>query len=111
MNNQCNNKDKEYNALVLLFTRYRKLVVDNKDLLDDNCCFDIPEECTSVHLLKLLDEAINNYLDYPTDKLHRWLGFTQGILTLRNIINVKDERNFTRPLLHSYHTEKPPTFG
>lgn len=41
---------------------------------------------------------------------HQVIGYIQGILTCFNLINVENERNYTRPLLHSYHNEKIKSF-
>ena len=59
---------------------------------------------------KLLDEAIDNTESYPTDKLQRWLGFIQGVLSVTGVIDVDEERDYTRPILHSYHKNKPKSF-
>lgn len=37
--------------------------------------------------------------EMPPDKLHRWLGFVQGIMTSMGLIRVPEEREITRPLL------------
>lgn len=46
----------------------------------------------------------------PNEVLHFHLGFIQGLLSISGIINVDEEREYTRPLLHSYHDIKPESF-
>ena len=63
----------------------------------------------TIHLLEdlMLDEVIENF---PNEVLQQNVGYIQGMLCVSEIINVDEERDFTRPLLHSYHTEKPKSF-
>lgn len=39
----------------------------------------------------------------PEDKASRWLGFVQGCLAMRGMIDVDVERSVTRPLFHAVH--------
>lgn len=39
--------------------------------------------------------------EWPADKAGRWLGFVQGCLAMRGLIDVDEERALTRPLLHA----------
>ena len=41
--------------------------------------------------------------DWPADKSSRWIGFVQGVLFSVGLLNVDDEREFTRPLFHEYY--------
>lgn len=102
------NKEKEIHALKTLFERYLTIVSKNKLILEGLA---LPERCSYESLTNLLNEAINNTESYPLDKMHRWLGFTQGVLSVIGLIDVDEERDFTRPYLHSYHEQKPKTFG
>jgi hypothetical protein len=36
--------------------------------------------------------------EYPIDKLNRWLGFVQGVLWVNGIIDLEEEREFSRKL-------------
>lgn len=36
----------------------------------------------------------------PIDKISRWLGFIQGVLAVRNLLSVKDERDSSRSIFH-----------
>lgn len=98
---------KEIEALKILFSRYNDIIHKNEEVLSTN---DLPEKCRYKHLLRLTEEAIKNIETYPGDKMHRWLGFTQGILSAKGLIDVDEERDFSRPLLHSFHKDKPKTF-
>lgn len=99
------NDELQTEALKHLFERYQQIIRDNKQAFEGQ-----KEKLSAEHLNKLCQEAIDQTTRYPFDKLHRWLGFIQGVLTVLDLIDVDTERNYTRPYLHSYHQEKPPTF-
>lgn len=105
--NNTQSKQREYEVLILLFKRYEEKIKQSESIFDKIV---LPEKCQHAHLLRLSHEAYSNALSYPADKLHRWLGFIQGVLCVVGVINVDEERDFTRPLLHSYHNEKPESF-
>jgi hypothetical protein len=89
-----------------LFSRSLAIIEDNSGVLSSNYL-----RCDENSLQNLCREAIDNTPKYPFDKLNRWIGFVQGILACHGLIKVDQERNFTRPLLHSLHdTPPPPTF-
>lgn len=98
-------------ALKTLFSRYKSIIEENKTQIE-NCVINyrLQSKCHYDSLLNLVNEAISNTNNYPFDKMHRWLGFTQGVLSVMGLIDVDEERDFTRPHLHSYHDEKPKTF-
>ena len=102
-----NNNPKEVAALKVLFERYLTKTQENKDVF---AAFNLPEKCSYDSLIRLLTEAHQNTDQYPTDKMHRWLGFSQGVLSVIGVIDVDEERDFTRPYLHSYHSQKPASF-
>jgi len=102
-----NNNPKEVEALKSLFERYLIKTQESKDIFQ---LFTLPEKCSYDSLIRLLTEAYHNTDNYPTDKMHRWLGFSQGVLAVIGVIDVDEERDFTRPYLHSYHDEKPASF-
>lgn len=87
-----------YEVIAQLFQRYADMVSANTDKLDA-----LPLRCQSKPLLALCNEAINNGTLYPFDKMNRWLGFVQGVLAVVGIIDVDQERDVTRPLLHKLH--------
>lgn len=48
------------------------------------------------HLVWMLKQITMEYM--PRTKANRWLGFIQGVLTVKGYINVQDERSRTRPI-------------
>lgn len=47
--------------------------------------------------------------DLPEDKISRWIGFIQGVMSVKGYISVNEERDFSRPLFHSvYHNSCIP---
>ena len=44
--------------------------------------------------------------DLPIDKPSRWLGFVQGCLAMRGLIDVDEERTATRPRFHRAYREE-----
>lgn len=83
-------------ASVVLFERYRNMLEEHADKLPIG-----PPGCAVGHLQWMCDEAMGNAESWPVDKLSRWLGFVQGVLTANNVITVKVEREFSRPLFHA----------
>lgn len=100
--------DKEKAVILFLFKHYKDIIIKHEEIFSN---IQLPEKCGYQNLLKLAQEVIDNSDKYPNDKLQRWLGFTQGVLSTLGIIDVDKEREFTRPYLHSYQNEKPATFG
>lgn len=45
--------------------------------------------------------AIEQMDTLPLDKTNRWLGFVQGCLAMRDLIDVDAERDISRPLFHA----------
>jgi len=98
-------QSRETEVLVILFKRYKAIVEANPDAFNG-----LQEKCQYNNLIGLCNEAIERGYNYPSDKMNRWLGFTQGVLATLNLIDVDEERNFTRPLLHSIHGYVPPSY-
>lgn len=71
-----------------------------------------PDSINKNNVLHLIDSIVHDDIVniYPNEVLQQYLGYIQGVLCIAEIINVDEERDFTRPLLHSYHTEKPKSF-
>jgi hypothetical protein len=67
------------------------------------------------HLIWMCETALSEIDTYPVDKLSRWLGFVQGVLTMFELITVDEERDFSRPLFHAAYaaegTDIPPSRG
>ena len=65
----------------------------------------------SDRLRDMMIVLLENADDWPVDKTNRWLGFIQGVMWTRDLIDIDEERNFTRPLFHAYYEaqgiEKP----
>lgn len=95
----------QVHALRTLFERYRRLIEANAERLAA-----LPARCQAPGLGALCEQAIAHHERYPFDKLNRWLGFVQGVLAVTGLIDVDEEREFSRPLLHAFHSQTPPSF-
>lgn len=93
-------------ALQALFSRYQARIASNPHLLAN-----LSDICLPQKLGSLCGEAMEHHRHYPFDKLNRWLGFIQGVLAAAGVVSVDEEREFSRPLLHAFHSQKPPTFA
>lgn len=60
---------------------------------------------SSENLLWMLNELKIHILDWPTDKISRWIGFIQGVGAVKGWLDVNDERNRTRPFFHKAYAE------
>jgi hypothetical protein len=62
-------------------------------------------------LHNMMDTLLEHAGEWPIDKTNRWIGFIQGILFVEGVLNIDEERDFTRPLFHAYYEsvgiEKP----
>lgn len=72
----------EREVLSQLFSRYAD-VVKSSDFPDEISA--IPVKCQKEHLVRLVNEALTNLMDYPHDKLYRWLGFTRQIIDMTGL--------------------------
>lgn len=54
-------------------------------------------------LRNMISTMEDNVYDWNIDKLNRWLGFIQGVLFMDGLIDIDEERDFTRPLFHAYY--------
>lgn len=104
MENENHVRRKE--VMTILFDRYIDIISKNEQLFSG-----LQNRATASSLISLCSEASLNMDDYPFDKINRWLGFVQGVLCAVDIIDVDEERNFTRPLLHSIHDVPIKTFA
>lgn len=98
-------KHKQKMVMLTLFERYRTLV-EKAESINDLC----PPYCTKTSILRLIDEATINIDIYPFDKLNRWLGFIQGVMAVKAVIDVEAERDFSRPLFHLLYEQAPDPF-
>lgn len=78
---------------LILFTRYLKIL----QRIEPNTQ---PDDPTSIQHLKKMCELAIRHPEMYIDKHSRWLGYVQGVLTMRGHIRVQEERDFTRPLYH-----------
>jgi len=76
-----------------LFKNYRTILLKvTKDPLAENPRLSIE------NLLWMCEEGINSGDALPFDKVSRWLGFIQGCLAMRMLIDVDEERDISRPM-------------
>jgi hypothetical protein len=59
------------------------------------------DETSFNHLRWMVDHCVENIEKFPPDKTSRWIGFIQGVLTCKGALNVRHERDRTRPLFHA----------
>lgn len=102
-NESMNEKEKE--AVQLLFPRYLVLIEDHKESI----CKKV-RQFKADYLYSLCKDAVDNHENYSFNELSKRLGFVQGLLATDGIIDVDEERDFTRPILHAIHEFKIPTF-
>lgn len=57
-------------------------------------------ETGASHLLWMLKELQDNYNGMSETKRHRWLGYVQGVMVMKKLITVDDERTATRPIFN-----------
>ena len=57
------------------------------------------DETNDIHLLWMLHQLLLNKEQSATKK-HRWLGYVQGVMTVKSYITVLEEREFTRSILN-----------
>lgn len=72
----------EREVLSQLFSRYAD-IVKSSDFPNEISA--IPVKCQKAHLVRLVNEALTNLMDYPHDKLYRWLGFTRQIIDMAGL--------------------------
>lgn len=51
--------------------------------------------------LQLCQHAAAHMHEIAEDKANRWLGFIQGVLICASVVDIEDERDYTRPLFHA----------
>lgn len=61
------------------------------------------------HITNMLYTLKNNIDYWPVDKTSRWIGFIQGVLFKDGILDLDEEREFTRPIFHSVYKNPPTT--
>lgn len=66
--------------------------------------FEADDRLNLDNLLWMCTEASQSANDIPEDKISRWLGFVQGCLAMRRMIDVDAERDFSRAIFGAVHT-------
>lgn len=98
-------------ATKVLFERYIRLIRESAPIVEDYG----PDETAMDHLTWMCVKSLENLDKWPEDKLSRWLGYVQGVLTVRRIIDVQEERDLSRPLFHAAYSTAdipiPPTLN
>ncbi len=88
------------------FQRYSEIIAQ-QDFDQDPLASD--ERLSLKNLAWICKEGFEASGSLPIDKISRWLGFVQGCLTMRGILDVDGERDFSRPLFHeAYRNEGIP---
>lgn len=59
----------------------------------------------------VIREALASVEKSTFESLSIRLGYIQGVLAVKGLISVDEEREFTRPLLHSLHDQPIPTYA
>lgn len=93
---------REVNAKI--FTRYLDVIA----LVDDDPLKEHPRLSLD-NLAWMCRTALETPM--PDDKASRWLGFIQGCLAMRGLIDVDEERDLTRPLFHGCVAQAPPSLA
>lgn len=52
------------------------------------------------HLHWMISHCLTHLMEWPTDKISRWIGYVQGVATMRGIMDTTAERDRTRPIFH-----------
>lgn len=83
-----------------LLDKYEK---DCISLLPPNSVLSIEQkpgdETNPVHLIWMLQQIKDNS-EMSQTKRHRWLGYIQGVLVMKGVFNVEEEREYTRPIFN-----------
>lgn len=88
--------------LTLLFRRYEVAARTQFTPLSDAVGKDM-----AARTLNLCAHAIVHINELSEDKANRWLGFVQGVLCAAGIVDVDEERDYTRPLFHELKGVSP----
>ena len=71
---------------------------------------DDPPSTGAAHL-RWMCATVADMPDWPDDKAGRWLGFVQGVMAVRGLLEVDAERRATRPMFHAAYGRAVPTLG
>lgn len=83
-------------ATALLFDRYANVIAATPpDAIEED------PRTSLENLAWMCRTGIAEIDTLPEDKLSRWLGFVQGCMVMRGLIDVEVERDVSRPLFHT----------
>jgi hypothetical protein len=85
-----------------LFARYQD-IVRRAQATGEEDPFGQHPRLSLKNLQWMCETAIAMSEDMVDDKASRWLGFVQGCLATRGLIDVDEERDITRPMFHSVY--------
>lgn len=97
-------------ALRVLYTRYEPII---EKASPDRTVFANGRMGLS-NLAWLCRTALEQMDSLPIDKTNRWLGFIHGCLGMRGLIDIDEEREFSRPFLHAAYGDPenaPPSLS
>ena len=57
-------------------------------------------EAQTPHLRWMLNHCLGHFMEWPVDKTSRWIGFVQGVMACRGLLDCNEERDRTRPFFH-----------
>ena len=93
-------KDADKTIPCELLDKYKK---DCISLLPPNSVLSIEQkpgdETNPIHLIWMLQQ-IKDDSEMSQTKRHRWLGYIQGVLVMRGVFSVEEEREYTRPIFN-----------
>lgn len=93
----------------ILFQRYADMIATARSAHPDSYADD--PRLSLDNLSWMCRTAIRESDSIAPDKASRWLGFIQGCLAMRDMINVDSERDITRPLFHAAARARGKTPG
>lgn len=93
-------------VMVTLFDRYRSRILQREVMLAP-----FGEGLQPIKLISLCDDAMEDFDKRSFNETNVVLGFVQGVLATARVIDVDEERDFSRPLLHSLHKGHVPSFA
>ena len=93
-------KDADKTIPCELLDKYKK---DCISLLPPNSVLSIEQkpgdETDPIHLIWMLQQ-IKDDSEMSQTKRHRWLGYIQGVLVMKGVFSVEEEREYTRPIFN-----------
>lgn len=93
-------KDADKTIPCELLDKYKK---DCISLLPPNSVLSIEQkpgdETNPIHLIWMLQQ-IKDDSEMSQTKRHRWLGYIQGVLVMKGVFSVEEEREYTHPIFN-----------